>query len=207
MSAGSIDQLIDALQCLPGIGPKSAQRITYRLLQHQRNQGIHLAEKLKYAMEHVTACRSCQQPCDGDLCSICQDTKRSKKQLCIVEQPSDLLAMEQTQTFNGQYFVLMGHLSPLDGVGPDELGLPSLHHRLDQGFVEEIILATNPTIEGQATASYIAQMAKPLGIACSRIAHGVPMGGELEYLDGRTLAMAYQTRRLMTDHDTSRMPS
>ncbi|MCK4870811.1 MAG: recombination protein RecR [Gammaproteobacteria bacterium] len=195
--SNSIEQLISALCCLPGIGPKSAQRMTYNLLERKREAGLHLAESLKTAIDKVQHCTKCRNLCESDLCHICSSTRRDQSLLCIVETPADVLALEQTNSYNGLYFVLMGHLSPLDGIGPKELGIEQLRARITIE-IKEIILATNPTVEGEATAHYISNLVKNQKIKCTRIAHGVPMGGELEYLDGNTLARAFLGRQRVT---------
>jgi len=190
-----IERLMEALRCLPGVGPKSAQRMAYHLLERDREGGRRLADALVDAMEHVGHCRQCRTFSEEDLCPLCANERRDRSLLCVVESPADVLALEQATGFGGLYFVLMGHLSPLDGIGPDELGLDALTARLDGGEVKEIILATNPTVEGEATAHYIGEMARERGIRATRLAHGVPLGGELEYVDGGTLSHAFIGRR------------
>lgn len=190
-----ISQLAEALRCLPGVGPKSAQRMTYHLLQHNREAGRHLAESLLAAVERVGHCKLCRTLTEEEVCPLCSSAQRDHSQLCIVESPADVQALEQATGYRGVYFVLMGHLSPLDGIGPDELGLGQLAARLDSGGVSEVILATNPTVEGEATAHYIGEMVHARGIKASRIAHGVPLGGELEYIDGGTLSRAFAGRK------------
>jgi len=187
-------QLIQAFRCLPGVGPKSAQRMTFQLLTRQRDNARLLANVLLEAAEQVGHCTQCRILCETELCSICTNPKRDASQLCIVENPADLLAVEQTNSYRGLYFVLLGHLSPLDGIGPKDIGIEELQHYLNTHPVEEIIIATNPTVEGEATANYIAQLVNSTHIRCTRIAHGVPMGGELEYLDAGTLARALISR-------------
>lgn len=191
-----IDQLIQRLRILPGVGPKSAQRMALYLLQKNRTGALALAEAINNAAHHVEQCSSCRTLTEEALCSFCKNPRRDSTTLCVVESPADIIAIEQAGTFSGQYFVLHGHLSPIDGVGPKELGMDQLVHRMEQG-VEEVIVATNPTMEGEATAHYVADKAKALNITVSRIAHGVPMGGELEYIDGGTLAHALATRRAL----------
>ena len=195
--AGSplLNQLMNALRCLPGVGPKSAQRMALYLLQRDRHGAAHLVEALQIALERIGHCRSCRDLSETELCSRCASPQRDAAQLCVIETPADVLAVEQSTGFQGRYFVLMGHLSPLDGIGPIELGLDMLQARLDAGEVREIILATNPTVEGEATAYYIAELARERGIRATRIAHGVPLGGELESVDGGTLAHAFAGRR------------
>lgn len=194
MLSPAITQLIDRLTCLPGVGRKTAQRMSLYLLERNRQGGLALAEALQYALTVVGNCKSCRNLTEQEQCRICSDLRRDKTQLCIVENPSDVIAVEQSGSFTGQYFVLMGHLSPLDGIGPEDLGIPLLLERVRQGVIE-VILATNPTVEGEATANYLAEKLKALGIQVSRIAHGVPMGGELEYIDGGTLAHALNSRQ------------
>lgn len=194
MLSSAIVQLIDRLSCLPGVGKKSAQRMAMHLLEHNRSGGLALATALQHALTVVGNCRSCRNLTEQEECRICADGRRDGSQLCVVESPSDVIAIEHSGSFKGYYFVLMGHLSPLDGVGPDDLGIPLLLERVQQGF-SEVILATNPTVEGEATANYISEKLKPLNVQISRIAHGVPIGGELEYIDGGTLAHALNSRQ------------
>ncbi|MEJ2307867.1 MAG: recombination mediator RecR [Gammaproteobacteria bacterium] len=195
MAGSLLQQLIDSLRCLPGVGPKSAQRMAFHLLERDREGGRHLGDTLLRAMERIGQCGRCRTLTEEPLCTICSSDRRDASQLCIVETPSELSAIEQATDYRGLYFVLHGRLSPLDGLGPKELGLDGLSRRLAEGEVEEIILATNPTIEGEATAQYICDLASSNGIRTTRIAHGVPLGGELEYLDGGTLAHAFSGRR------------
>lgn len=190
-----IDQLIEALRCLPGVGPKSAQRMAFHLLQRDREGARRLSGALAEAAEHVGQCAQCRVLTEQEVCGICAGARRDRSTLCIVESPADVFALDQATDYQGLYFVLMGRLSPLDGIGPRELGLDRLEERFRQGEVQEIILATNPTVEGEATAQYIAEMAREYGIATSRIAHGVPLGGELEYVDSGTLMHAFSGRR------------
>jgi len=193
--SGLIGQLIESLRCLPGVGPKSAQRMAYHLLERDREGGRRLADVLAESMERVGHCRDCRTLSETDCCTLCSSGKRDRSQLCVVETPADVLALEQSTGYQGLYFVLMGHLSPLDGIGPDELGLDQLEQRLARDEVRELILATNPTVEGEATAHYVGGMAHAHGIRTTRIAHGVPMGGELEYIDGSTLSHAFAGRQ------------
>lgn len=186
--------LIEALRCLPGVGPKSAQRMALHLLQHDRAGARRLAEALVRAVESVGECAECRVLSEDELCPICSSAKRDRSLLCVVESPADVYALEQATDFNGLYFVLGGHLSPLDGIGPSELGLDRLEARLAAGEVREVILATNPTVEGEATAQYIAEMARGHDVRATRIAHGVPLGGELEYVDRGTLSRAFAGR-------------
>ncbi|MFZ5592824.1 MAG: recombination mediator RecR [Pseudomonadota bacterium] len=190
-----IGQLVAALRCLPGIGPKSAQRMAFHLLERDRPGARRLAQALSVAAERVGHCASCRTLSETELCRLCAASGRDHAQLCVVESPADVYAIERSATYRGLYFVLMGHLSPLDGIGPHEIGLDQLMARLDGGEVGEVILATNSTIEGEATAHYIAEMVRKRGIRATRIAHGVPLGGELEYVDGGTLVHAFAGRR------------
>jgi recombination protein RecR len=189
-------QLIDALRSLPGVGPKTAQRMAFHLLQEGRAGARVLAGALSEALESVVRCRRCRMLTEGELCSICASTQRDESLLCVVESPADVVAIEQSGSYRGFYFVLMGHLSPLDGIGPEQLGVRELEGLLQEGQVQELILATNPTVEGEATAHFLSELAARRGIRASRIAHGVPMGGELEYVDGGTLAHALAGRQL-----------
>ncbi len=186
---------MDALRCLPGVGPRSARRLAFHLLERDREGGRRLAELLAQAMERIGHCRRCRTLTEDELCALCASPTRDPGQLCVVESPADQAAIEEATGYQGLYFVLGGKLSPLDGLGPEEIGLDQLARRLDQEEVRELILATSPTVEGEATAQYIADLAAARNIPCSRIAHGVPMGGELEYIDGGTLAHAFAGRR------------
>lgn len=190
-----IGRLIEALRCLPGVGPKSAQRMAYHLLERDREAALHLARVLTEAAEKVGHCASCRTLSESDVCAICTSPKRDRSSLCVVESPADVQALEQSTSYQGLYFVLMGHLSPLDGIGPADIGLDQLARRLDEGEVREVILATNPTVEGEATAHYIGEMVRERGLRVTRIAHGIPLGGELEYVDGGTLSHAFASRR------------
>jgi recombination protein RecR len=189
-----IRQLIDALRILPGVGQKTAQRMALHLLERDRSGGLRLAQALTRAMEGVGYCRQCRTLSEDELCTQCSDPRRDDELLCVVEGPLDVFAVEQTG-YRGRYFVLKGHLSPLDGLGPEAIGIPELEQRIARGVFREVILATNPTVEGEATAHYIAQLLAPRGLVLSRIAHGVPLGGELELVDGGTLAHAMAGRR------------
>jgi recombination protein RecR len=194
-----IDRLINALRCLPGVGQRTAQRLAFYLLQYGRAKGIVLADTLKEAIQQIGHCKRCNTFTELDLCDICKSQKRSSELLCIVESPVDVVAIEQTATYNGFYFVLMGHLSPLDGIGPNEIGFAELRQVIAQqkDHLREIILATNPTVEGEATAHYIVDSIKGIpgmNVNFSRIAHGIPMGSELEYIDANTLARAINGR-------------
>jgi recombination protein RecR len=193
----TIDQLIDALRILPGVGVKSAQRMALQLLEKNREGAFKLAEAVTEAATKVGKCQQCRTLTEHDLCNICSDPSRSDSQLCVVESPADLFAIEQAGGYRGKYFVLLGHLSPIDGIGPEQLGIDKLIERLQSNQVNELILATNLTVEGEATAHFIADKAKSLGVEVSRIAYGVPMGGELEYVDGGTLNLALQSRKTL----------
>lgn len=193
----SMEKLIDALRCLPGVGPKSAQRMTLHLLERDREGADVLAVALAEAIEKIGHCSRCRNFTELDVCEICGDPKRDQSVVCVVETPADVLAVEGSSSFRGSYFVLMGHLSPIDGVGPENIGLDRLHKLVKNEGIEEVILATNPTVEGEATAYYITDLLQPEGVKVSRIAHGVPLGGELEYVDGSTLAHAFSGRRLV----------
>ena len=189
-----IERLVETLRCLPGVGPKSAQRMAFHLLEHNRDGGRQLAEALIEAMEKVGNCSECRTLTETAVCGLCANDRRDRSQLCIVETPADVQALEQSTGYKGLYFVLMGHLSPLDGIGPEALGLDLLETRLASGRISEMILATNPTVEGEATAHFVSEMARAHGVRATRIAHGVPMGGELEYIDSSTLSHAFSGR-------------
>ena len=191
-----VNELIESFRCLPGVGAKTAQRMAFHLLERNRQGGEKLAQSMAAAMENVGHCQQCRNFTERSLCDICESPRRQLSELlCIVESPADVIAIEQTGEFQGRYFILMGHLSPIDGIGPDDLGLDLLAKQLAEGQIKELILATNPTVEGEATAHYIAEMAKSSGVQVSRIAHGVPVGGELEYVDGTTLSHALSGRK------------
>ena len=190
-----LQQLIDALKCLPGVGPKSAQRMAFYLLERDRGGATQLARAIDEAVANIGHCQSCRTLSETELCNICSNTLRDATKLCVVESPVDVMVIEQLSEFRGKYFVLMGHLSPLDGIGPSELGLDLLEQRLASAEVQELILATNPTVEGETTAHYISEMAADHGVEATRIAHGVPLGGELEYIDAGTLAHAFSGRQ------------
>lgn len=190
-----LQQLIDALKCLPGVGPKSAQRMAFHVLERDRNGAMHLADALSQAVGNIGQCGLCRTLSETNVCNICSNKNRDNSQLCVVESPADVMAIEHIAEFRGKYFVLMGHLSPLDGIGPAELGLEVLEQRLAAGEVKELILATNPTVEGEATAHYISELSADHGVSATRIAHGVPLGGELEYIDAGTLAHAFSGRQ------------
>ncbi|GAA4365342.1 recombination mediator RecR [Kangiella marina] len=195
MQSPLIKKLIDAFTCLPGVGPKSAQRMAYHLLERNRDGGMHLSSALVSAMEGVHHCQRCRDFTESDLCGICQSQRRDRNLLCIVESPADVIAIEATGGFQGTYFVLMGHLSPLDGIGPEDIGLDQLNVLINEEKPTEIILATNSTVEGEATAHFIAEMLKGSETVLSRIASGVPLGGELEYIDGGTLMHSFSGRK------------
>jgi recombination protein RecR len=188
-------RLIDGLRCMPGVGQKSAQRIAFHLLERDRDGAAGLSAALADAVSGIGHCSRCRMFTEHELCSICSTAGRDSTQLCVVESPADVMALEDATGFRGLYFVLMGHLSPLDGIGPDELGLDQLRDWLADGEVKELIIATNPTVEGDATAHYLADLASRNNVVASRIAHGVPLGGELEYVDGGTLSHAFYGRR------------
>ena len=195
MNPSGLDSLIEALRCLPGVGPKSAQRMAYYLLQHDRKGAQQLGETLLNALKTIRHCQRCNTFTESDVCDRCTSTRRDASLLCVVETPVDMNMMEQTLSYQGLYYVLMGKISPLDGVGPKELGLDRFMARALDGEVREVILATNYTNEGEATAHYISAMLKPKGVGVTRIARGVPVGGELEYVDSGTLAQALRERK------------
>lgn len=191
----SLHHLIEALRVIPGVGPKSAQRIAYQLLEHDRDGALRLAAALREAVEQMRHCEQCNTFTEQALCELCASTRRNAGLLCVVETPADQLRMEQTQTYDGLYYVLLGRLSPLDGVGPRELHLDRLMRRATDGVVAEVILATNFTAEGEATAHYVGETLRARGLRVSRIARGLPVGGELEFVDSGTLAQAFLERR------------
>lgn len=190
-------QLIEALTCLPGVGPKSAQRMALHLLDRDRQKATRLADVLSQAMSKIGRCQKCRNFTENPVCHICAQSSRDPALLCVVETPADVIAIEQAGTYRGFYFLLLGHLSPIDGIGPDEIGIPLLDERLGQGEVKELIIATGTTVEGEATAHFISEMARRHGVVASRIAHGVPIGGELEYVDSNTLSLALRGRRVI----------
>jgi len=192
-----LNQLIESLRCLPGVGPKSAQRMALHLLERNREGGLQLASTLVEAMGKIGRCKQCRDLTELEVCSICASPRRDQTLLCVVESPVDVLAIEQATAYKGRYFVLLGRLSPLDGIGPAELGLDQLAERLEKNTPEEMIIATNPTVEGEATSYYLQRMAQKHNIRVTRIAHGVPLGGELEYTDQSTLAHAFGSRLLI----------
>ncbi|SJZ83785.1 recombination mediator RecR [Novilysobacter spongiicola] len=197
MSSPLLEQLIEALRVLPGVGRKSAQRMAYHLLERERTGGQRLADALAAAVDRIGHCARCRDFSEDEICPTCASASRDVQQLCVVESPADRLAIEDATGYRGLYYVLQGRLSPLDGIGPAELGLDRLAARLAEGEVAEVIIATNPTVEGEATAHYIGQLARQHGIRPSRLAHGVPLGGELEYVDRGTLSHAFGTRSEM----------
>lgn len=190
----SLNRLIEALRCLPGVGPKSAQRMAFHLLERDREGGREIAASISSGIEKLGHCKRCRMFAEGDSCPVCATPSRDRSLLCVVESPADVVAIEQSGSFRGCYFVLMGHLSPLDGVGPSEIGIEPFEKLLAEGEVREVILATNPNVEGEATAHFLAEVVARFGLRASRIAHGVPVGGELEYVDGGTLAHALAGR-------------
>jgi recombination protein RecR len=194
MSSPLLDQLIEALRVLPGVGQKSAQRMAYQLLERNRDGGLRLARVLAEAVDRIGHCTQCRDFSETPLCPTCASPSRDRTLLCAVESPADRLAIETATGYRGLYFVLQGRLSPLDGIGPRELGLDQLATRLAQDGVTELIVATSPTVEGEATAHYLAQLARQFDVKPSRLAHGVPLGGELEYVDRGTLAHAFGSR-------------
>jgi recombination protein RecR len=194
-SPSSLEELIEALRCLPGVGPKSASRMAYQLLQYDRPGAERLSVALGRALKSVRRCVRCNTFTESELCALCASSKRDPSLLCVVETPADLGMMEQTMAYNGLYFVLMGRLSPLDGIGPKDIGLDVLQRRATDGIVKEVILATNFTNEGEATAHYISEMLQNRAVKVSRIARGIPVGGELEYVDTGTIAQAFYERR------------
>lgn len=200
MSSVLLDQLIESLRCLPGVGPKSAQRMAFHLLERDREGALTLSSALSRAIAEIGRCASCRTFTEEDECQICRSTHRDRHTLCVLESPTDLMAIEASTGYQGLYFVLMGRLSPLDGIGPADIGLDSLEARLNEGEVQEVILATSATVEGEATAHYIGEMVRSKGIRVSRIAHGVPLGGELEQVDGGTLSHAFAGRQVLPEY-------
>ena len=196
-SSPLIDQLIEAFRCLPGVGPKSAQRMTLHLLERNRLGGQKLSDSLRVAISEVGNCIHCRTLTEEKTCRICANRSRNQKICCVVESPADIFAIEQSASFRGIYFVLMGHLSPIDGIGPEQLGIAQLLDKVENSDIEEIIIACNPNVEGDATAYYIAEQLKNSKVQVSRIAHGVPVGGDLEFVDGSTLTYAFEGRKPM----------
>ncbi len=196
MSESSLlNELVSALKCLPSVGARTAQRMAFHLLEHDREKGLLLADTMRHAIEKIGHCTRCRTLTEHEICKICSDKSRSPEKLCVVENPSDVLAVEQATAYRGYYFVLMGKLSPLDGIGPEDIGLDLLEQRLQSEPIKELILATNPTVEGEVTAHYISEMALKYAVKTTRIAHGVPVGGELDYVDSSTLSHAFEGRR------------
>lgn len=192
-----LSQLTEAFRCLPGIGPKSAQRMVFHLLKYQRQRGLHLASCLEQAMKTIQHCERCNNYTEYPLCLLCQNPKRNPSIICVVETPADLVAIEQSNSFDGTYFVLMGKISPLDGLGPLEIGLPQLANRVNSETIKEVILALSPTVEGQTTIYFIQELLKACPIQISQLAHGIPSGGELEFLDGNTISNALRNRAVV----------
>ncbi|KTC87310.1 MULTISPECIES: recombination mediator RecR [Legionella] len=190
----TLSRLVDALRCLPGVGPKSAQRMVFHLLQHQRQRGLHLAACLEQAMLSIRHCKRCNNYTEQDLCKLCQNPVRDLSMICIVENPADVAAIEQSNAFNGGYYVLMGKISPLDGLGPEDIGLPQLRDLIVNEGIKEVILALSPTIEGQTTVHFIHELLHEYPLHISQLAHGIPSGGELEFLDGNTISNALRNR-------------
>jgi recombination protein RecR len=195
MASSSLDELILSLRCLPGVGQKSAQRMALHLLERDREGAARIADALTSALENLGHCRQCRNFCDDDSCEICADEDRDQETICVVETPADVIAVESSAAFRGRYFVLLGKLSPLDGYGPEQIGLDLLEEQLRQATAREIILATSATVEGDITAQYIADLAARHGIASSRLARGIPLGGELEFVDSGTLSRALSGRQ------------
>lgn len=190
----TLNRLVEALRCLPGVGPKSAQRMVFHLLHHQRQRGLNLASCLEQAMNCIKHCERCNNYTENTLCSLCQNSERDATILCVVESPADVSAIEQSNAFRGTYFVLMGKISPLDGLGPEDIGLPRLKHLIIQEEIREVILALSPSVEGQTTVHFIHQLLRDVTINISQLAHGIPSGGELEFLDGNTIGNALRNR-------------
>ena len=194
----SLSRLLEALRCLPGVGPKSAQRMAFHLLHQHRQRGLHLARCLENAMQNIQHCSQCNNYTENTLCNLCQQTQRDHSLLCVVESPADVFAIEQTQIYQGFYYVLMGKISPLDGIGPEDIALPGLALRVKQGVVKEVILALNPTIEGQTTIHFIQTALQALPVTISQLAHGIPVGGELEFLNSNTIGSALRNRGVVS---------
>lgn len=192
-----LNRLVEALRCLPGVGPKSAQRMVFHLLQHQRQRGLNLASCLEQAMTKISHCQRCMNYTEQNLCALCQNPNRDSTVLCVVESPADVSAIEQSNSFQGKYFVLMGKISPLDGLGPDDIGLPKLKTLIIEEGIQEVILALSPSVEGQTTIHFIHQLLRDQSINVTQLAHGIPSGGELEFLDGNTIGNALRNRALI----------
>lgn len=195
MNSPLLEDLIQSLRCLPGVGPKSAQRMAFYLLERNRAGAARLSAAVTQALEHIGHCSECRALTEEPVCRLCRNTARDASLLCVVGSPADMMAIEQAGSYRGLYFVLAGHLSPIDGIGPEEIGIDALLSLLERRPIEEIILANNPTVEGEATAYYIASLLQEKSVVISRIAHGVPMGGELEFVDGGTLSHAFNGRQ------------
>lgn len=195
----TLSRLVDALRCLPGVGPKSAQRMVFHLLQKQRQRGLHLATCLERAMNTIRHCEQCNNYTEHTMCILCLDSNRNAEILCIVETPADVSAIEQSHAFDGKYFVLMGKISPLDGMGPKDIGLPKLKEHIIHNNIKEVILALSPSVEGHTTAHFIQQLLQGLPLHISQLAHGIPSGGELEFLDGNTISNALRNRAIVND--------
>jgi recombination protein RecR len=206
MYAGPVQDLIDELGRLPGVGPKSAQRIAFHLLTMEKTDALRLADAIASAKEKVTLCERCFNLAEGPVCTICADDRRDPTVLCVVEEPRDLVALERTREFRGRYHVLQGAISPINGVGPDQLRVKELLARLGAEPIEEVILCTNPNIEGEATASYLARLLQPVGVRVSRLASGLPVGGDLEYADELTLGRALEGRRALASAQDEEPP-
>ncbi|MDR3442226.1 MAG: recombination mediator RecR [Legionella sp.] len=192
-----LNRLVEALRCLPGVGPKSAQRMVFHLLQHQRQRGLNLASCLEQAMSQIKHCQRCMNYTEQELCVLCQNPRRDSSLLCVVESPADVSAIEQSNSFQGKYFVLMGKISPLDGLGPDDIGLPKLRDLIIAESIQEVILALSPSVEGQTTIHFIHQLLRDQPINITQLAHGIPSGGELEFLDGNTIGNALRNRAVI----------
>ena len=193
----TLDRVVEAFRCLPGVGPKSAQRMVFHLLQHQRQRGLELAFSLQEAMQNIKNCIICNDYTTSNLCKICDDTDRDDTKLCVVESPTDVLAIEQTTIFTGKYYVLMGKISPLDGIGPQEIGLPNLASHVKNAKIREVIIALSPSIEGQTTLHYIHEMLRDTPVKISQIAQGIPSGSNLSFLDSNTISCALRNRELL----------
>lgn len=193
----TLSRLVEALRCLPGVGPKSAQRMVFHLLQKQRQRGLNLAACLEQAMNTIRHCEQCNNYTEYPICLLCQNSNRNSELLCVVENPADVAAIEQSHAFEGYYFVLMGKISPLDGLGPEDIGLPQLKELVSTRKVTEVILALSPSVEGQTTAHFIQHLLRDQSIHVSQLAHGIPSGGELEFLDGNTISSALRNRALV----------
>lgn len=193
----TLNRLVEALRCLPGVGPKSAQRMVFHLLQHQRQRGLHLASCLEQAMNQIQHCERCANYTEQSICGLCQNPHRDSSLICVVESPADVSAIEQSHAFRGTYFVLMGKISPLDGLGPDDLGLPRLKNIIIEEQIKEVILALSPSVEGQTTVHFIQQLLCDQPINITQLAHGIPSGGELEFLDGNTIGNALRNRAII----------